>query len=68
MTLSNEFYLEKEDFRFGMLVDELAKTNIPTTEAEYLHRWLSGEASERLQQLAILNAIGVSKVSALIEY
>jgi hypothetical protein len=39
--LSNELYVEKEDFRFGILVDELAKSNIPTTEAEHLHRWLA---------------------------
>lgn len=53
----------EKDFRYSMLVDELANWKLPRKEAYYLHRWLSDEAGRQLQSKAIARSLGAQTFS-----
>ena len=47
----------EDDFRFRMLVDELAKFHAPTDEAVHLHRWLCDRVSQQELEQSIERGI-----------
>lgn len=57
----------ERDFRYGMLIKELDIHQISDTEAFLLHMWLSDQASEQLQEQAILTAIGITSLAEQIK-
>lgn len=57
----------ENDFRYGMLLQQLESSQISDVEAILLHLWLSDQVSERLQNQVISTAIGQESLSEQIK-